>query len=79
MKQTVFNQKTDKITPDSPQVGEVVRLISGGPRMSVVRSAETTDSPPGSVLCCWYQSDKGSFDEREFLAATLTLEDSSDD
>lgn len=46
------------------QIGDIVRLKSGGPSMTVVRIMDGTgDSNKGDVLCCWfYNGDLKSFE-----------------
>lgn len=48
------------------RIGDVVRLNSGGPTMTVVGRLKD-----GSYLCRWWNSDKQAYSQDGFLAETL--------
>jgi uncharacterized protein YodC (DUF2158 family) len=52
------------------KVGDVVRLNSGGPRMTIVRLFEDTDGDQRAT-CTWFDNDKHSH-EADFKTDALT-------
>lgn len=55
--------------PHKFEIGDVVRLKSGGPTMTI----DMLDCPPGWVMCVWYDNDLKHFDTQFFSSSALYL------
>ena len=63
-----------KITEGEVRLGEVVRLRSGGPQMTV-----TTVGPAGRCTCTWFDGQGGAMQIGDFPVVALTPDPTEDD
>lgn len=62
-------------TVEDFKVGDVVRLKSGGPNMTIEMDAESNYESKGQIRCVWFDGKKKLMDD--FVPATLTKADQS--
>jgi uncharacterized protein YodC (DUF2158 family) len=55
------------------KIGDVVRLKSGGPEMTILDYSNDGEGEGNPFLCCWFEPKSATYEEVELTPAALVL------